>query len=115
MAPHTCPCGGEGSLDCGCVPPPRASAVVPRPAPPWPAWVSAVVREYERRVAAGDILGAALHVGTWPDGLRECQCHRSGGEVEGPDGYVPCSACEGWTYLWDAPEGAARTAESEAA
>lgn len=107
-------CDGDGSLDCGCrrVPAPPASAPVRREPPPWPAWVGRVIAEYERRVDAGDILGAALHVGSWPDGLRECQCHASGGEVESPDGYVPCRACGGWTYLWDAPE---TGAESEAA
>lgn len=115
MLPRSCTCALGCCLDHGTAPPPAESAPRLRPAPPWPAWVGEVIAEYERHVAAADILGAALHVGTWPDGLRECACHRSKGEVEGPDGYVPCGACEGWTYLWDAPEGVACTAESEAA
>ena len=108
----TCTCHLGTCLDHGTTTPaPPASA--PVAVAPWPTWVGAIVAEHERLVRAGDILGAALHVGTWPDGLSECPCGT--GECEGPEGeWRVCSGCKGHVYIWE-PEAVEAAAESEAA
>ncbi len=79
----TCTCHLGTCLDHGTTTPaPPASA--PVAVAPWPAWVGAIVAEHERLVRGGDILGAALHVGTWPDKLSKCPCNT--GECKGPEG-----------------------------
>lgn len=112
MEPN-CTCHLGTCLDHGTTTPaPPASA--PVAVAPWPAWVGAIVAEHTRLVRANNILGAALHAGTWPDGLSECPCGT--GECEGPEGeWHVCSACGGHIYIWEAPEAAAVAAESEAA